>query len=125
MSETSDIHSEKTEQIQDPDNRVQDYSRLDPDTVINAVESKGYLSDARILALNSYENRVYQVGIEEAQPIITKFYRPERWTDQQILEEHQFSSELHELEIPAVPPLYFNNDSLFYYRGSRFYLYVR
>ena len=118
MSETRDIHSKKTE-------LVQDYSRLDPDTVINAVESKGYLSDARILALNSYENRVYQVGIEEAQPVITKFYRPERWTDQQILEEHQFSSELHELEIPAVPPLYFKNNSLFYYGGYRFSLYVR
>ena len=109
-----------------------DYSRLDPDTIINAVESKDYLSDARILALNSYENRVYQVGIEDAQPVIAKFYRPARWTDQQILEEHDFSHELHLLDIPAVPPIYLaeqaeaaEKSSLFYYGGYRFSLYQR
>ncbi len=118
---------------------VQDYSRLDPDTVINAVESKGFLSDARILALNSYENRVYQIGIEDEQPIIAKFYRPGRWSDEQILEEHTFSSELHALEIPAIPPLYLpeqsasehtleqisEKQSLFDYKGYRFALYQR
>ncbi len=80
------------------------YDNLTPDTVLNAVESQGFLSDARILALNSYENRVYQVGIEGAQPLIGKFYRPNRWSDEQILEEHNFTRELHELEIPVVPP---------------------
>ena len=60
---------------------IKDYSRLDPDTVINAVESMGYYSDARILALNSYENRVYQIGIEDQQPLIAKFYRPGRWSE--------------------------------------------
>lgn len=116
---------------------AQDYYQLEPDTIIDAVESKGFLSDARILALNSYENRVYQVGIEEAQPIIAKFYRPLRWTDEQIIEEHQFSRELSELDIPAVPPIYFQsenaalessapaNKSLFYYGGYRFALYER
>ncbi|MCU7835090.1 MAG: serine/threonine protein kinase [gamma proteobacterium symbiont of Taylorina sp.] len=115
---------------------VQDYSKLDPDTIINAVESMGYLSDARILALNSYENRVYQVGIEESQPVIAKFYRPGRWSNQQIVEEHDFSNELHNLEIPAVPPVYLElkNDltstpkkkvSLFNYAGYRFSLYER
>jgi len=115
---------------------AQDYSKLDPDTIINAVESKGYLSDARILALNSYENRVYQVGIEEASPVIAKFYRPGRWNDQQIIEEHHFSKELHQLEIPAIPPLYLSQDdspsklssekvSLFNYAGYRFSLYPR
>jgi Ser/Thr protein kinase RdoA (MazF antagonist) len=116
---------------------AEDYSQLSPDTIINAIESKGFLSDARILALNSYENRVYQVGIEESQPVIAKFYRPKRWTDEQILEEHQFSSELHELDIPAVPPMYLPsqdnngsvrqsvNESLFYYHGYRFALYHR
>jgi len=54
------------------------YDRLSPDLVITAVESAGYLSDARLLALNSYENRVYQVGIEDGVPLIAKFYRPER-----------------------------------------------
>jgi len=108
---------------------IQDYSQLDPDTIINAVESKGFLSDARVLALNSYENRVYQVGIEDEQPIIAKFYRPLRWTDEQILEEHVFSKELHELDIPAIPPIYLSEqaktESLFDYKGYRFALYLR
>ncbi|HSG88083.1 MAG TPA: serine/threonine protein kinase [Pseudomonadales bacterium] len=81
------------------------YAGLDPDAVIDAVEATGRQSDARILALNSYENRVYQVGLEDGQPVIVKFYRPGRWTDEQILEEHAFTAELAELEIPAVPPL--------------------
>ncbi len=111
---------------------VQDYSKLDPDTIINAVESKGYLSDARILALNSYENRVYQVGIEDEIPIIAKFYRPVRWSNEQIIEEHDFSNELALLEIPAIPPIYIdeaksckNKNSLFFYAGYRFSLYLR
>ncbi|WP_416053927.1 serine/threonine protein kinase [Marinibactrum halimedae] len=78
------------------------YSALTPDCVLDAVESVGYLTDARILALNSYENRVYQVGIEDDNPVITKFYRPERWSDDQILEEHRFGEELSELEVPVV-----------------------
>jgi len=116
-----------------------DYSRLDPDTVISAVESKGFLSDARVLALNSYENRVYQVGIEEQAPLVAKFYRPARWTDAQILEEHSFSRQLHKLDIPAIPPLYLpasplpatnhstaeKHESLFTYKGYRFALYKR
>jgi len=80
------------------------FARLSPDTVIDAVESFGLISDARILALNSYENRVYQVGIEDAEPVIIKFYRPQRWTRAQILEEHAFSLELAALDIPVVPP---------------------
>jgi len=115
---------------------ILDYSKLDPDTVINAVESKDYLSDARVLALNSYENRVYQVGIEDEQPIIAKFYRPERWSDEQIIEEHLFSKELHDLDIPAIPPIYLpeptplkekcsKENSLFTYKGYRFALYLR
>lgn len=80
------------------------FERLGPEQVIAAVESTGLISDARILALNSYENRVYQVGIEESVPLIVKFYRPQRWTQEQILEEHSFSLELAELEIPVVPP---------------------
>ena len=86
------------------------YQRLDPDTVINAVESTGRHSDARILALNSYENRVYQVGLEEGEPVIAKFYRPHRWSVEQILEEHQFTQILYDQEIPVVPPLVINPD---------------
>ena len=81
------------------------YTRLTPDRVIAAVESTGRLSDARILALNSYENRVYQVGIEDQIPVIVKFYRPNRWTMAQIDEEHRFTRYLHEHEFPVVPPL--------------------
>jgi len=81
------------------------YTRLTPDCVIDAVESTGRLSDARILALNSYENRVYQVGIEDEKPVIVKFYRPNRWTAEQIDEEHRFTRLLLEQELPVVPPL--------------------
>jgi len=81
------------------------YDRLTPDMIIDAVESAGYLSDARLLALNSYENRVYQVGIEDSTPLIAKFYRPERWSEAQILEEHRFSLELQGAEISVVAPV--------------------
>ena len=72
------------------------YEALTPDMVIQAVESLGYLSNGRQLALNSYENRVYQVGMEQGDPLIVKFYRPGRWTDQAILEEHAFTLALAE-----------------------------
>jgi Ser/Thr protein kinase RdoA (MazF antagonist) len=102
------------------------YDRLTPDTVIDAVESTGCLSDARLLALNSYENRVYQVGLEEQQPLIAKFYRPERWSDQQILEEHSFSLELQDAEISVVAPLVDDNgNSLHTFQGFRFALFPR
>ena len=78
---------------------------LSPDTIIDAVEAAGYVSDARLLALNSYENRVYQVGIEDAQPLIVKFYRPARWSEAQLREEHAFSRELAAAELPVVAPL--------------------
>ncbi len=77
---------------------------LTPDTIIDAVEAAGYLSDARLLALNSYENRVYQVGLEDAEPVIVKFYRKNRWNAEQIQEEHDFSQELKDAEIPVVAP---------------------
>ena len=81
------------------------YDALTPDRVIDSVESLGYLCDARLLALNSYENRVYQVGLEEREPLIAKFYRPDRWSNEQILEEHAFSLELQETDISVVAPL--------------------
>lgn len=81
------------------------YHQLSMDAVISAVESTGQLSDLRVFPLNSYENRVYQVGIEVGEPVIAKFYRPDRWTEQQILEEHAFCAELIEAEVPVVAPL--------------------
>jgi Ser/Thr protein kinase RdoA (MazF antagonist) len=102
------------------------YDRLGPDMVIDAVESAGYLCDARLLALNSYENRVYQVGIEDAAPLIAKFYRPERWADAQILEEHQFSLELAAADISVVAPLVdAAGKTLHHYDGFRFALFQR
>tara|TARA_A100001011_G_scaffold158144_2_gene166603 strand:+ start:865 stop:1857 length:993 start_codon:yes stop_codon:yes gene_type:complete len=78
---------------------------LTPDWVLSAIESLGFSPDARFFALNSYENRVYQIGLMDGSNIIAKFYRPNRWTQQQILEEHTFTRELYELEIPVVPPM--------------------
>ncbi len=101
------------------------FDTLSPDVVIDAVESLGYLSDARILALNSYENRVYQVGIEDKQPLIAKFYRPQRWTDAAIREEHTLSFELVEHEVPVVAPLSRDGETLFEHAGFRFALFPR
>ncbi len=101
------------------------YAGLSPDVVLNAVESVGLLSDGRQFALNSYENRVYQVGIEESVPIVAKFYRPRRWTDEQILEEHGFAAELAEEEIPVVAPLTFDKRTLQTHEGFRFALFPR
>ncbi|MFT5221056.1 MAG: Ser/Thr protein kinase RdoA (MazF antagonist) [Planctomycetota bacterium] len=105
------------------------YSRLTPDTVIDAVESCIGFSDARILALNSYENRVYQVGMEEGDPVIVKFYRPNRWSDEQIGEEHEFTRFLFDQEIPVVPPMTINPgaaiDSLAEHDGFKFAIYPR
>lgn len=81
------------------------YSGLTPDAVLNALDSVGLRGDGRLLALNSYENRVYQIGMEDGPPLVAKFYRPGRWTDAAILEEHAFVRELAEREIPVVPAL--------------------
>ena len=105
---------------------VHPYDTLTPDLVIDSVESLGYLSDARLLALNSYENRVYQVGIEDKDPLIAKFYRPGRWTEEQILEEHRFSLDLQEAEISVVAPLVDGEGrSLHHYGGFHFALFPR
>ena len=81
------------------------FESLTPDCVVDCVEAIGLRSDLRLLALNSYENRVYQVGIEEADPVIVKFYRPERWTRTQILEEHAFAQELVDNSLSVVAPM--------------------
>ncbi|GAB4359702.1 MAG: serine/threonine protein kinase [Gammaproteobacteria bacterium] len=103
-----------------------DYAALDPDTILDAVESTGRRCDARLLALNSYENRVYQVGIEDEDPIVAKFYRPGRWSDEAIREEHHFTRQLADAELPAVAPLTDRNgETLFRFGGFRFALYPR
>jgi Ser/Thr protein kinase RdoA (MazF antagonist) len=81
------------------------YSSLTPDAVLDALESVGLSCDGTLLALNSYENRVYQAGLADAPPVVAKFYRPGRWSDAAILEEHAFARELQEREIPVIAPL--------------------
>ena len=97
-----------------------DFSTLTPDCVLNALESVGLRCDGRLLALNSYENRVYQIGIEDDKPLVAKFYRPARWTDAAILEEHAFVQELVEREIPVVPALKLDDKTLHHFDGYRF-----
>jgi len=96
------------------------FSSLTPDCVLNALESVGLHCDGHLLALNSYENRVYQVGIEDEAPLVAKFYRPARWTDAAILEEHGFVQELVEREIPVVPALKIDGKSLHSFADFRF-----
>lgn len=105
---------------------IEEYAQLSPEGVIDAVEQTGRWSDARILALNSYENRVYQVGIEDELPVIAKFYRPSRWSEEQILEEHTFALRLAEAELPVVAPLLSSTgQSLFHYQHYRYALFPR
>ncbi len=97
------------------------YSTLTPDIILQAIDSIGLVTDGRLLALNSYENRVYQIGIENSAPVVTKFYRPNRWTTTAILEEHAFIEELASNEIPVVPPLKCReNKTLHEFHGFRF-----
>ncbi len=101
------------------------YSALTPDVVVSAVEALGHRCDGRILALNSYENRVYQVGREDTTPVVVKFYRPERWPDAAILEEHEFALELARAEIPVIAPDVHDGRSLFKHEGFRYAVYPR
>lgn len=104
---------------------VLSFSLLTPDVVLDALDSVGLHSDGRLLALNSYENRVYQIGIEQDAPVVAKFYRPQRWTDAAILEEHQFVQQLVEREIPVVPALSFEEKTLHEFSGFRFAVFSR
>jgi Ser/Thr protein kinase RdoA (MazF antagonist) len=101
------------------------YSDLSPETVLDAIEALGVRCDGRVLALNSYENRVYQIGLEEADPLVAKFYRPNRWSDAAILEEHAFARELAAQEIPVVAPLDPGGRTLHEHRGFRYAVFPR
>ncbi len=101
------------------------YDSLTPDCVVDCLESIGLTSDLRLLALNSYENRVYQVGIEGADPVILKFYRAGRWTDAQILEEHAFAQELVDHEISVIAPESIDGETLHHVLGQRFSVFKR
>ena len=107
-----------------PDDRP--YAALSPDMVLDAVESVGLPVDGHLLALNSYENRVYQVGVEGGPPVVVKFYRPQRWSDAAILEEHRFTQALAAEEIPVVAPVELSSaGTLATFESFRFAVYPR
>ena len=107
-------------------NKITPYSHLHPELILDAIESVGIHCTGSLLALNSYENRVYQVGVEEAAPIIAKFYRPYRWSDEAIREEHQFALDLAKQDIPIVAPLLIaQNVTLNIFQEFRFALFPR
>jgi Ser/Thr protein kinase RdoA (MazF antagonist) len=96
------------------------YAGLTPDAVLDALASVGLRGDGRLLALNSYENRVYQIWMEEGPPVVAKFYRPERWSDAAILEEHAFLRELADRELPVVTATDIGGRTLHEFQGFRF-----
>ena len=101
------------------------FESLTPDVVMDVLASVGLFGDGRLQALSSYENRVYQLHLEDAHPaggaiVVAKFYRPERWRNEQILEEHSFSAELMAAEIPVIGPLTLNGTTLQHFAGFAF-----
>lgn len=105
--------------------RAAPYAALSPDVVLAAVDAAGSWSDGRLLTLNSYENRVFQVGLEDGGFVVAKFYRPDRWTDAAIEEEHAFALELAGAELPMVAPLVVEGRTLLRQDGYRYALYPR
>jgi Ser/Thr protein kinase RdoA (MazF antagonist) len=103
-----------------PAGGVHAFESLTPDVVMDALASVGLFGDGRQLALSSYENRVYQLHLEDGPAVVAKFYRPARWTEAQILEEHAFSAELMAAEIPVVGPLTLNGSTLNHFGGFAF-----
>ncbi len=99
------------------------FEDLTPDLILDAIESVGIYAESGLLALNSYENRVYQFKAEDGLRYVVKFYRPERWSKAQIQEEHDFAFELAEAEVPVVAPIKRNGESLFEHQGYVFVLF--
>jgi len=102
----------------------QAFAGLTPDQILDAVETLGVCCDGRFLALNSYENRVYRVGLEERPPVVVKFYRPRRWSDRAILEEHDFTLALARQEVPVIAPWVDDQGHSLHHQGAfRFAVY--
>lgn len=101
------------------------YDKLTPELILDCVETAGYRCDGRLFALNSYENRVYQVGLEDGSALVAKFYRPARWSNAAILEEHAYALELQASELPVVAPIVRDGATLFEHGGFRLALYPR
>lgn len=111
--------------LDDPDALPHPFAQLEPGCILDTLEAAGWRGDGRLLALNSYENRVYQVWLEDGGSVVVKFYRPQRWSDAQILEEHRFTEELAGHEIPVVPPIEAAGTTLHHHDGWRFAVYPR
>lgn len=103
-----------------PGNALHPYATLGPETVLDALASVGLFAEGQLMALSSYENRVYQARLEDGVQVVAKFYRPNRWSDAQIREEHAFSAELTAAEVPAVAPLSIHGETLHHYAGFSF-----
>lgn len=102
------------------------FERLTPDFLLDALEGVGLRGDGRLLALNSYENRVWQVGLEDGGSVVAKFYRPQRWSEAQLREEQSFARELADAEVPVVAPLpEAGGASLHFHEGFHFAVYPR
>lgn len=99
------------------------FSQLSPDLILDAIESVGLRVDSGLLALNSYENRVYQFIANETERYVVKFYRPQRWTQAQLEEEHSFAIELAGHDVPVVAPLEYSGQSLLSYQDYHFAIY--
>lgn len=102
----------------------QAYAKLSPSDVLNNIERFGYQCDGRLLALNSYENRVYRVGMDDGSSVVAKFYRPKRWSNEAILEEHHYTQTLAELEIPVVAPIEIDGTTLLETQDFRIALFI-
>ncbi len=102
------------------------FEQLSPELILNAIETQNFAVNGSVTALNSYENRVYQIGIEDDLPLIVKFYRPARWNHAQIQEEHDFCFTLKAHDLPVITPLKnTQNNSLFEFQGFSFALFPR
>jgi Ser/Thr protein kinase RdoA (MazF antagonist) len=101
------------------------YADLSPDVILDALEAAGFAPTGGLLELNSYENRVFQLELDDGSFVVAKFYRPARWTDEQIAEEHAFTAELAEAELPVVTALARDGTTLFRHSGYRYAVYPR
>ncbi|MGE8395981.1 MAG: phosphotransferase, partial [Comamonas sp.] len=100
------------------------YDALTPDCVLDALSATGLWPDGRLQPLGSYENRVYQACLDDTQQghekVVAKFYRPGRWSESQIHEEHAFAQELLQAEVPVVAPLTLQGSMLHHHAGFAF-----
>jgi Ser/Thr protein kinase RdoA (MazF antagonist) len=115
----------KKKHTADPASSAAPYAALTPECLLDAVENTGRRCDGRLAALNSYENRVYQVWLESGECVVAKFYRPQRWSRAAILEEHAYALALAQAELPVVAPLVLNGKTLHEHAGFLLALYPR